>query len=172
MSLKDELDMIAEEKLKKDSQMLTDEETYQVLLQHMYQELLVQRIKDCISKGETHFQGEFPLFYEYSTSMYNNSDTFPWDRITCESSIHKKGSEEGWRYCRFKELYTEKKGVFKPRAELTPLGYRVYEDIKGLALKDNIKISEPISKVYTYSYRGKGWAKAGLVVKFEYSYLK
>lgn len=45
MGLKDELDSITEEKVKKEAQMLSEDEVYNILLESMYNQYIVEAIK-------------------------------------------------------------------------------------------------------------------------------
>lgn len=168
MGLKDELDSIAEERAKREAQMLSDEEVYNVLSTSMYNKLIVNVIKKAVSEGQTQIEGEFILSY---ATMY--LDGISWERLSKITSVYeiKAGYDEPDSVC-FRDLYVvHKPMLFKgPRVELTPLGERVYRDLKELALKDQVLLSEPYQKVGYGKAYGTSTYHGSMRVNFTYKY--
>ena len=57
MSLRDDLDKIANQNKAKVAQMLSDEEVYQILVRSMYNDCIVNEIKKGIAKGQSQVHG-------------------------------------------------------------------------------------------------------------------
>lgn len=168
MGLKDELDSIAEERIKKEAQMLREDEVYKVLLESMYNQYIVEVIKKGVSEGKTQIEGEFTL--SYSTTFL---DGISWERLSKATSVYeiKAGYDEPDRCC-FRDLFVvNKPTLFKgPRVELTSLGEKVYRDLKELALKDQVLLSEPYQEVGYGKAYGSSTYHGSMRVKFTYKY--
>ena len=158
MSFKDELDEALSEKKKEDTKVLSDDKVYDFLINRMYEVLIKNAIKDEVVKGKTNIVGYFTLSFQTDLT-----EKFSWDKLSNHSSIYSRcAGYDSPDYCEFQKLYTYKTGFFKTHVSLTPLGERVYQDLKKLAKKDGVSLSEP--------YPETGNWGGSMKVKFEYQY--
>lgn len=166
MSLRDELELIEHERYKREAQLLSDEEVYQMLVQSMYERSITDYIKRQVSEGKTKIVGEFVF-----AGGIEINDKVPWDKLSSESTVYKMvPGYECSDSCEFRALYVYKKGFFKKDVYLTPLGERVYKDLQRLAQKDQVILSEPFPVINTGKAYGTGWSTGSMHVKFEYQY--
>lgn len=164
MSLRDDLDKIANQNKAKVAQMLSDEEVYQILVRSMYNDCIVNEIKKGIAKGQSQFHGKFQM--NYSTDL---NDVLKWDRLLPSTSVYSRvaGYDEPDSIM-FQKMYIIKTGVFRATLEMTPLGNRVYTDLKRFAKADNVSLSELIPEV---TGSGTRYATGIMWVEFSYRYI-
>lgn len=162
MALRDELDRITAERLRREAQIISDEEVYRILINAMYEKCIVERIKLAVSCGKTKIKDSFPL--SFFTESYNVA---PPERLSGDSPVYRilNGYEESDR-CGFRELYICMNGFFVTHVKMTPLGERVYQDLKRLAQKDQVSLSEPIRHITPTPHGNNG----SLYVEFQYRY--
>ena len=166
MALKDELDLIAGNAIKEEKEMFTDEDVYQMLLNTLYKRI-VNSIKDEVSKGNYNIEKEIQLSSGMSID-YDTSAKIPPNCSVCKAWAAYECDEDT---IMFNDLYELKEGFFtKDRVVLTPLGGRVYGDIKKLAQKDGITISEPLEKITGGKAYGKGHTVGAMYIKYSYQY--
>ena len=136
-----------------------------MLLNSLYNSI-IGSIKDEVSKGNYNIEKEIQL----SSSMGIDIETSA--RIPPHCSVCKSWAayESDKDTLMFNDLYELKEGFFKNRVVLTPLGERVYSDIKRLAEKDGISISEPIEKITNGKAYGKGYTNGNMYIKYSYQY--
>ncbi len=95
-------------------------------------------------------------------------DNISWDRLSDNSTVSvKEAGYDSPDSCRFEDLYTYKDGLFKTSVEITPLGKKVYDDLKKLAKDDYVSLSEPFPDIHQLEYGNKS---ISMHVKFEYNY--
>lgn len=166
MALKDELDLIADSAKKEEVEMFSDEDVYQMLLNNLYNHI-ISSIKDEVSKGNYQIEKEIQLSSGMSID-YETSAKIPPQCSICKSWA---AYESDMDTIMFNDLYELKEGFFtKNRVVLTPLGERVYSDIKKLAEKDGISISEPIERITSGKAYGKGYTNGSMYIKYSYRY--
>ena len=162
MALRDELDRMQIPK----PQTISDEEVYRILISRMYRYQIVEPIKREVAKGKTQIEGSFTL--SYGTIC---DERFPSNKLeNSQICIVENGYDGDPDSFRFKPLYTYKNGFFKTTVSLTPLGERVYRDLKRLAQNDQVFLSEPTPKISSIQAYGKGSIIGSMIVKFSYRY--
>ena len=122
-----------------------------------------------IHPGNEHDSQTFPAIYEKIKS--DELETVVADAGYKTPAIAKLLIDDGIiPVFPYKRPYT-KEGFFKKdHVVLTPLGKRVYDDIKKLAQKDGITISEPLEKITRGKAYGKGQTVGTMYIKYSYRY--
>ena len=151
MALRDELDRIAAERQSREAHIMSDEAVYAILIKAMYQAYVEKPILRAAEYGEKTVKGEFSLSF-----AMNIGGIIPLNMLSDNSSIYEKhvgnASYSDPDSCGFRELSTYRNGLFSTKVSLTPLGERVYRDLKRLAQKDNVVLSAPFPHVSTSRY--------------------
>ncbi len=166
MAFKDELDHIAGSQVKKQEDMLSNEDIYKMLLNALYKSIL-DSIKEEVAKGNYHIEKERIFSSGLSISQAVSAKIPPHCPFIKTWAAYE--SDEDMIF--FKDLYKLKEGFFtKDRVLLTPLGGKVYADLKKLAEKDGITISEPLEKITYHKALGSSNAIGSMYLRYSYDY--